>query len=100
MPELRARVRPADGGERAAEQEQGDEGERVILDATQPSITRNEGSLIAAESRIVLIVLQSHCQVVDVPAEAGIVEIDDVQPLAVDDHVAGVQVRMNQAVAA
>ena len=42
-------------------------------------------------------VVERHGEVVRVPAEAGVVEVDDVQPFAVDDDVRRMQVGVNQA---
>ena len=46
---------------------------------------------------VILMVVESHGEVVRVPAEAGVVEVDHVQAFAVDDHIRGVQVGVNQA---
>ena len=45
----------------------------------------------------ILVVVERHGEVVRVPAEAGVVEVDHVQAFAVDDDVRGVQVGVNQA---
>ena len=82
---------PAEMHERAHEQEHGQHGHNRIRERSRFAIVVDQGRLHVAESVILPIATQRHGEFVVMPAETGVVEVDDVQALIANDKVVGWQ---------
>ena len=87
---------PREMHERAHEQEHGQHGHNRIREQPRFAIAVDEGCLDIAEPVVLPVVMKGDGEFVVMPAETGIVEVDDVQTLIANDHVVGMQIRVNQ----
>ena len=90
-------VSPGKMDERAHQQEPRQHGHNRISQRAHLAITVDQGRLNVAEPVLSVVAVQGHGKFVVVPAEAGIVEIDDMQTMLADHQVGGMQVRVYQA---
>ncbi len=87
---------PSEMHERAHEQEHGQHGHNRIGERPCLAIAVNERRLDIAEPVVLPVVMQGDGEFVVMPAETGIVEVDDVQALITNDHVVGMQICVNE----
>ena len=90
-------VSPGEVHERAHEQEHRQHGDNGIRQGTHLAIAVDQGSPDVAEPVLSAVAAKGDGEFIVVPAETGIVEVDDMQAPLAADQVVGMQISMYQA---